>query len=141
MAQHTILLIEDSDEDYEVLQWIFEEEKLPQRLVRFDSGDEALKQLLSSSVIPDMILLDLNLPATDGFEVLVAIKAHKTLRRIPVIILTTSSSEHDINKCYDAGANSYLVKMVDLDQYMQSMVSLMHYWFELNQLPIRQPSD
>ncbi len=82
-----------------------------------------------------MILLDLNLPGTDGREVLAEIKADPQLKQIPVIVLTTSSDDRDVRACYQAGASSYIQKPVDLDGFMQAIERLNEYWFEVVILP------
>jgi two-component system response regulator len=82
-----------------------------------------------------LILLDLNLPGTDGREVLGEIKQDEGLKRIPVLVLTTSTDERDIDKCYQMGANSYVKKPVDLDGFMTSIQRLKDYWFGVAILP------
>jgi CheY-like chemotaxis protein len=82
-----------------------------------------------------VVLLDLNLPGTDGREVLNEIKSHPDLRQIPVIVLTTSSDDRDVSACYKAGANSYVQKPVDLDGFMRAIERLNDYWFEVVILP------
>ena len=82
-----------------------------------------------------MILLDLNLPGTDGREVLAEIKADPQLKEIPVIVLTTSSDDRDVQACYQAGASSYIQKPVDLDGFMRAIERLNDYWFEVVILP------
>ena len=84
---------------------------------------------------PGVILLDLNLPGTDGREVLQEVKADPDLRTIPVIVLTTSSDSVDIESCYHAGANTYLVKPVNISEFMVSMERLKDFWLELAILP------
>ena len=82
-----------------------------------------------------MILLDLNLPGTDGRDVLAEIKRDEHLKLIPVVVLTTSSDERDIEKCYQAGANSYMKKPVDLGGFVSAIQRLKDYWFEIVILP------
>jgi CheY-like chemotaxis protein len=82
-----------------------------------------------------VILLDLNLPGTDGPEVLRVIKGDEFLRRIPVIVLTTSSAPADIQQCYDCGANSYIVKPVELENFVDAVARLRDYWFKIVVLP------
>ncbi|MBS1212917.1 MAG: response regulator, partial [Proteobacteria bacterium] len=84
---------------------------------------------------PIVILLDLNLPGTDGREVLAEIKQDERLRQIPVVVLTTSSDERDIERCYQMGANSYIKKPVDLEGFMRAIQLLKDYWFEIVILP------
>jgi two-component system response regulator len=84
---------------------------------------------------PDLILLDLNMPRKDGREVLAEIKADKVLKRIPVVILTTSQAEADILKTYNLHANCFITKPVDLDQFLQMIKSLQDFWFSIVKLP------
>jgi two-component system response regulator len=138
-----ILLVEDSPEDYEATERAFRRAGLKNPIHRCSDGDEALDYLYrrgryadpAAAPTPGIILLDLNLPGTDGREVLETVKAEESLRRIPVIVLTTSSDERDIRACYDAGANSYIQKPVDLDGFMQAIERLKGYWFEVVILP------
>ncbi len=84
---------------------------------------------------PDIILLDLNLPKKDGREVLEEIKSDTSLRRIPVVVLTTSTSQEDVQKTYDLHANSYVTKPADLEQFIQVVKSLDDFWFSIVKLP------
>ncbi len=138
-----ILLVEDSPEDYEATERAFRRAGLKNPIHRCSDGDEALDYLYhrgryadpAAAPTPGIILLDLNLPGTDGREVLETVKSEERLRRIPVIVLTTSSDERDIRACYDAGANSYIQKPVDLDGFMRAIERLKGYWFEVVILP------
>jgi len=138
-----ILVVEDSPEDWETTWRAFQRAGLRNPLLRCATGDEALDFLHrrgryedpDSAPRPGIILLDLNLPGTDGREVLHEIKAVESLRRIPVIVLTTSSDRRDIDACYRAGANSYIQKPVDLDGLMHAIQRLHDYWFEVVILP------
>ena len=135
-----ILLVEDSPEDYETTRRAFRRSGLKNPIIRCADGDEALDFLLrrgkhAEAPRPGVILLDLNLPGTDGREVLNEIKAHPDLKQIPVIVLTTSSDDRDVSACYRAGANSYIQKPVDLEGFMQAIERLNDYWFEVVILP------
>jgi two-component system response regulator len=142
----SILLVEDSPEDYEATERAFRRAGLKNPIHRCSDGDEALDYLFrrgryanpATSPKPGIVLLDLNLPGTDGREVLEEIKGNESLRCIPVIVLTTSSDERDIQACYSAGANSYVQKPVDLDGFMKAIERLKGYWFEVVILP-REP--
>ena len=90
---------------------------------------------MEKSPKPGLVLLDLNLPGTDGREVLRILKLDPVLRKIPVIVLTTSSADQDIQRCYDDGANSYVQKPVDLQGFVLAMTRLKEYWFEVAILP------
>jgi CheY-like chemotaxis protein len=138
-----ILLVEDSPEDFETTQRAFRRSGLKNPIIRCADGDEALDFLHrrgdyadpDKSPRPGVILLDLNLPGTDGREVLSDIKADPALQQIPVIVLTTSNDDRDINACYRAGASSYIQKPVDMEGFMKAIERLNDYWFEVVILP------
>lgn len=138
-----LLVVEDSDEDFEVLRRIFQKLAIENPVYRCVDGEDALEFLYKhgkyqsslSSAHPSLILLDLNLPGTDGREVLAQIKQDPKLKKIPVIVLTTSSNPKDIEACYCIGASGYLVKPIDSSRLMNKMKVLIHYWFEAVTLP------
>lgn len=138
-----ILVVEDSPEDFETTLRAFRKAGLRNPMLRCATGDEALDFLHRRgrfvdpvvSPRPGIILLDLNLPGTDGREVLQEIKGCGSLAPIPVVVLTTSSDARDIDACYAAGANSYVQKPVDLDAFMTAMRRLSEYWFDVVMLP------
>jgi len=121
----------------------FKKANLINPVQRCTNGDQAIDYLLQRGEFsgsgkaprPNIILLDLNLPGTDGKEVLRIIKADPNLHKIPVIVLTTSNAEQDIEQCYAAGANSYVQKPVDLVGFIQSVARLTDYWFNVSILP------
>ncbi len=139
----TILIVEDSDDDYMATMRAFRKANLVNPVQRCTNGDQAIDYLLQRGDFPgtgkaprpSIILLDLNLPGTDGKEVLRTIKASPGLQKIPVIVLTTSNAEKDIEQCYAAGANSYVQKPVDLVGFLQSVARLTDYWFNVSILP------
>ena len=135
-----ILLVEDSPEDFEATQRAFRRSGLKNPIVRCEDGEEALDYLYrrgrhADAVRPGVILLDLNLPGTDGRQVLAEIKQAESLKQIPVVVLTTSADERDIFACYSAGANSYIQKPVDIDGFVKAIERLNGYWFEVVILP------
>lgn len=138
-----ILLVEDSPEDYEATLRAFKRSGLKNPIVRCEDGDGALDYLYrrgryadpERSPRPGVILLDLNLPGTDGREVLSEIKRDEQLRHIPVVVLTTSNDSRDVEACYQAGANSYIQKPVDMDGFIKAIERLNGYWFEVVVLP------
>ena len=138
-----ILIVEDSDDDYIATVRAFKKANLINPVQRCTNGDQAIDYLLQRGEFsgpgkaprPSIILLDLNLPGTDGKEVLRIIKADPNLHKIPVIVLTTSNAEQDIEQCYAAGANSYVQKPVDLVGFIQSVARLTDYWFNVSILP------
>jgi CheY-like chemotaxis protein len=138
-----ILLVEDSPEDAESVFRAFKKAGLINPLRHCCDGDVALDYIHrrgrfgapGAAPRPSVILLDLNMPGADGREVLAEIKQSEDLKHIPVIVLTTSSDERDIEKCYAMGANSYIKKPVDLDGFMQSIRLLKDYWLQIVILP------
>lgn len=138
-----ILLVEDSPEDFEATVRAFNKSGLKNPIIRCEDGDGALDYLYrrgrwadpETSPRPGVVLLDLNLPGTDGREVLTEIKKDDQLRHIPVIVLTTSNDRRDVEACYHAGANSYIQKPVDMDGFLKAIERLNGYWFEVVVLP------
>ncbi len=141
--EYFILCVEDSPEDLETIKRAFKKVGLINPLVHFEDGDEALDYLFrkgnytdpEKSPRPNIILLDLNLPGTDGFEILAEVKNDEVLKKIPVIVLTTSSDNRDIEKCFQAGANSYIVKPVSFDGFVEAIKKLKDYWFKISVIP------
>jgi CheY-like chemotaxis protein len=138
-----ILLVEDSPEDFEATVRAFKRSGLKNPIFRCEDGDGALDFLhqrgqyadAEQAPRPGVILLDLNLPGTDGREVLTEIKRDESLRHIPVIVLTTSNDDRDVEACYQAGANSYIQKPVDMEGFLRAIERLKGYWFEVVVLP------
>ncbi len=142
--QYCWLVVEDSPEDYEVLQRAVKKAEIPVNLVRCADGESALELLENfgntehgcNTLLPELILLDLNLPGTDGFDVLEKVQAHENFRVIPVVILSTSSNPTDIQKCYKLGASSYISKPPDMGKYIDMAEALKIYWIEHVHPPI-----
>ena len=135
-----ILLVEDNEGDVGLVEEVFEEAKIRNIIHVTEDGEEAMLFLNKESPYkdaptPDIILLDLNLPQKDGREVLEEIKTDENLKRIPVVILTTSKAEEDIVKSYDLHANSYITKPVDFDQFIRVVKSIEDFWLEVVRLP------
>ena len=135
-----ILLVEDNPGDVRLTQEAFKENKMLNHLSVVWDGEEALAFLrqegeYAAATRPDLILLDLNLPKKDGREVLAEIKADEHLKRIPVVVLTTSSAEQDILKSYDLHANCYITKPVDLEQFIIIVRSIEDFWLTIAKLP------
>ena len=138
-----ILLVEDDPDDQELTKRAFRNSKLRNHLRIVSDGEAALNYLYRrgeyseprTSPRPDLILLDLNMPKVDGRTVLNQIKIDPELRQIPVVILTTSSSEEDVIRSYELGVNSYVPKPVHMDGFIKAIQQLEHYWFELVILP------
>ncbi|MCI4667349.1 MAG: response regulator [Bacteroidia bacterium] len=141
-----ILIAEDDEEDRMLLQDAMEEGKLANKLFFVEDGEELLDYLQGKDKyqnrdlfpLPGLILLDLNLPKIDGREALKIIKADPILKRIPVIVLTTSKAEEDIVRTYDLGVNSFITKPVSFEGLVDVTQTLSHYWFEIVALPPRK---
>ena len=141
-ASQIIMIVEDSDDDYETTELALKESNLANPLVRCEDGQQALDYLYAegeyaqqSPPKPGIILLDLNMPGIDGRKVLNKIKQDAQLKEIPVVVLTTSADERDIDDCYKIGANTYIQKPVNLDGFIQAIKRLKEYWFEIAILP------
>src|SRR5690349_22394656 len=135
-----VLLVEDDPGDVLMTREAFEEHKLRNTLHVVEDGVEALAFLrregrYADAPRPDLILLDLNLPKKDGRTVLGEIKQDRSLRNIPVVILTSSQAEQDIVRAYDLHANCYVTKPVDLDQFITIVRSIEQFWFTVVKLP------
>ncbi len=138
-----LLVVEDSNEDFEALQRLLGRSSLAIPIQRCVNGDQALAFLYHTGIYedrqrslrPGLIVLDLNLPGTDGREVLRRIKQDGTLKKIPVVIFTTSNNPQDIEDCYQYGVNSYIIKPIDFAQLKRDIQTLVDYWFEVTTLP------
>jgi CheY-like chemotaxis protein len=135
-----ILLVEDSPGDVRLTREALREGKVLNELQVVRDGVEALDYLFQRNGYvgasrPDLILLDLNLPKKDGREVLAEIKADSTLKRIPVVVLTTSQSEEDVLRTYDLHANCYISKPVDFDRFIEVIQSIDAFWLSVVKLP------
>ena len=139
----TILLVEDDPAHADLVMRSFENHPLAERIVHLTDGEQALDYLFrrnayadpEKSPCPHMVLLDLNLPRIDGLNVLAEIKSSETLRSIPVVILTTSRKEQDVDQAYKLHANSFMVKPFDFDRLAEAMQLLALYWLDWNYYP------
>jgi CheY-like chemotaxis protein len=135
-----VLLVEDSPGDVRLTREALKEGKVRNNLSVVSDGVEAMEFLrregrYAQAPRPDIVLLDLNMPRKDGREVLAEMKSDESLKRIPVVILTTSEAEQDILKTYDLHANCYLTKPVDLEQFISIVKSVEDFWLTIVQLP------
>jgi len=135
-----ILLVEDNPGDVRLVQEAMNENKLHNHLSAVGDGVEAIAYLHREGAYadadrPDIILLDLNLPRKDGREVLSEIKQDSSLKRIPMVVLTSSSAEQDIFKSYDLQVNCYITKPVDLEQFIKVVKSIEEFWLTIVKLP------
>ncbi len=135
-----ILLVEDNPGDVDLVREAIDHNKVCNELYVAADGIEAMAFLhrqgkFADAPRPDLILLDLNLPRKDGREVLAEIKADEQLRRIPVVVLTTSKQEEDILRAYNLNANCYVTKPLDLDQFLHVVKSIDSFWLGIVALP------
>ena len=135
-----ILLVEDNEGDVFLTKKAFEKAKIINNITVASDGKEALRMLRHETPYetvarPDIILLDINLPKKNGKEVLADIKNDDNLKRIPVVILTSSKAEQDVLKTYDLHANSYIVKPIDLEKFKGVVTAIEDFWFSVVVLP------
>lgn len=143
IAPVKVLLADDDPEDRQLTQNAFIENRLVNELDCVEDGEELMEYLhrrgrysnLQNVPLPQLILLDLKMPRKDGCEALKEIRADPNLRRIPVVILTTSAAEGDIQLSYDLGANSYVTKPATFESLMELVKIINHYWFEVVKVP------
>lgn len=134
------LLVEDNEDHAELIRQSFSSDRLVSQVDRVECGEDALRFLrgegrFARQARPDVVVLDLNLPGMGGLEVLAAMKGDPRLKRIPVVVLTTSQAERDRARAYDHHANSYVTKPVDFAQLQQVVQHLERYWALCNQPP------
>jgi CheY-like chemotaxis protein len=142
---HSLLVVEDSDEDFEALRRIMRQSAVTTPVYRCLDGDEALDFLNHTGEYcdrtavprPSVILLDLNLPGTDGRDVLKQIKQDSELQIIPVVVFTTSSNPKDIEVCYQYGVSGYIIKPIDVNKLKKGIQTFIDYWFQTVILPER----
>jgi DNA-binding response OmpR family regulator len=143
-TRNVILLVEDSADDVELTQLALREQNISNPLIVARDGQEAVDWLLgdgaessrATSQIPALILLDLKLPKINGIDVLKQIRQDERTKLFPVVILTSSSEERDLIRSYELGANSYICKPVDFEQFRAAVRELGLYWLVLNELPL-----
>ena len=135
MKKATILLVEDNQDDLELTLHAFDRHELPHQVAVARDGQEAMDYLFGAGSVPDLVLLDLNLPRIGGMDVLRTMRRDPRTKRIPVVILTTSDDEADISDGYDLGINSYIRKPVDFDKFTATVKELGMYWLALNTPP------
>jgi CheY-like chemotaxis protein len=143
MKEHIILLVEDNSSDEELTLRALRKSNIMNKVVVARDGSEALDYLFGRGAyagrdtndVPQVILLDMNLPKIGGVDVLRAIRADERTKLLPTVILTSSKEDKDLAKGYASGANSYIVKPVDFDQFAEAVRQLGMYWLVLNQPP------
>jgi CheY-like chemotaxis protein len=143
LAHYTVLLVEDNSTDALMIQRAFKKANLLNPVQVVDDGDKAVDYLAAQGPYADreqhpfpvLVLLDLKLPRCSGLEVLEWLKQQPTIKRLPVVVLTSSQEDADVNRAYDLGANSYLVKPVDFDSLLEMVKALGMYWVIFNEKP------
>lgn len=143
MSTKTILLVEDNPDDVELTKRALQQNNITNELVVRHDGVEALEYLIQSCAspvaggagLPAVILLDINLPRMDGLDLLRRIRADERLKLLPVVMLTSSKEDQDILRSYDSGANSYIRKPVEFEQFNDAVHQLGLYWLLLNEPP------
>jgi CheY-like chemotaxis protein len=147
-AQRTVLLVEDKADDVLLIRRAWAKAGIANPLQVVTDGDQAVSYLAGEQAysdrkqysLPILVLLDLKLPCRSGLEVLEWVRQQPGLRRLPVVVLTSSQESSDINRAYDLGANSYLVKPVEFAPLLEMMKAFAPYWLTLNQKPEVRPS-
>ena len=145
MQTFTILHVEDDPNDVLLVERAFKKSNWPTVVRSVIDGDQAVCYLngeqaftdRASHPFPDVVLLDLKMPRKSGLEFLTWMRQQAQFKRLPVVVFTSSKHEQDINRAYDLGANSYLVKPVGFDALLETLKQLQHYWGTLNQAPTR----
>lgn len=143
MTTHSILLVEDNPDDVDLALLAFKESGIGEEAVVARDGQEAIDYLLHDGLLegnritrlPRVILLDINLPRLDGFEVLKRLRAHPLTRYLPIIILSSSREECDLERSYQLGANSYIQKSLDFSRFVETIRKMGEYWLSLNVAP------
>lgn len=133
-----VLIVDDDDDDQFLIKTAFETDSHQYQLQFASSGTDLLEAIAHPQFLPDLILLDLNMPVMDGFEVLKHLKDSLIYRHVPVVILTTSASESDINRAYDLGANTFIIKPIHHQALTDLARQIRSYWFSLAQVPTRR---
>ncbi|MEO8765726.1 MAG: response regulator [Ginsengibacter sp.] len=143
-SQVEILLVEDNIDDAEMTIHALRRSNLANKLIHATDGEEALDFLFGKgkylgrdiNLKPRIILLDLKMPKINGIEVLEKVKSNDATKKIPVVILTSSKEDPDVSRCYELGANGYIVKPVEFDGFIKAVSELGMYWMLLNHAPV-----
>ncbi|MDD1770539.1 MAG: response regulator [Methanomassiliicoccales archaeon] len=145
-SKHKILVVEDNPGDARLLMEAFEEVNPDVEIQWVRDGDEAVRQLKANDANPserpiDLVMLDLKLPRMDGLDVLREVKSNGRLRSVPIVVLSSSMSDRDVETTYGLYANSYVVKPSDLDGLLRMVYTINEYWFGIVELPTASALD
>ncbi len=138
-----IILIDDNLDHVKIIIWALEQAEVRTKVTVIDDGEKALEYLLSNGTPagarrpPDLVLLDINMPKVNGLDVLQKIKNDRELRRIPVVVLSSSERQEDIDKAYVLGANTFISKAAVFNEIARAMNTLCNYWSQVAELPPR----
>lgn len=135
MNENHILLVEDNPDDRDLTMRALRKNFIGNHVAFAEDGAEAMRHLEETSTLPELVLLDLKLPKVDGLEVLRALRSNPRTRHVPVVVLTSSDEERDLVDSYELGANSYIRKPVDFEQFQEAVRILGLYWLVLNRAP------
>lgn len=138
---HTIYIADDDDDDQFLLQTALASTGLGCQLKFFGNGEQLLKQLTEENKPPTMVLLDLNMPILDGFQTLVKLRSQVAYETLPVVILTTSNQQSDVQKAYELGANSFITKPHQYADLLRTVQQLEQFWLNIAQLPRPPQAD
>lgn len=134
-AKVEILLVEDNEGDVFLIKEVFGKAKILNNIKVAHDGETALSLLITENYVPDLILLDLNLPKIGGMELLRTLKKDEKTRKIPIIILTTSNADRDVKEAYANYVNSYIVKPIDIRKMIEIIQSIENFWVSIVRLP------
>jgi CheY-like chemotaxis protein len=140
LAEPPILLVDDNPDDIMIAKRAFEKSNIHNKIYVTHDGEEAIHFLRKKGKYKDvpttgLVILDLNMPKVDGFEVLETIKGDDQLKSIPIIVLTSSSRPEDIERAYKLGCNSFIVKPVRFEDFVEAVMEIKRYWLSLSKLP------
>lgn len=144
MKKPLVLQVEDDPNDVFLFSRAFKKAAIDAELRSIEDGDQFVSFLTglvaNGGVLPNLVLLDIKLPRKSGFEVLEWLRGHDALKRIPVIMLTSSSQPLDVRRAYDLGANAYLVKPMDVEEIVRLLGTIRDFWLTANLAPVNQPA-
>jgi CheY-like chemotaxis protein len=140
--QYPILLVEDNPDDILITQRAWKKGLIKNRLYVVNDGEQALEFIYkkgeyTDAPTPSLMLLDLNMPKVDGFEVLKTVKQDKDLKKMPIVVLTSSRDNTALDRAYDLGCNSFIVKPVGYANFLEAVIDIQRYWIQISEIPTR----